>query len=224
MEYKGVARGLFIERVNRFIAYVDIDGEVIKCHIKNTGRCKELLVRGASVYLEESDNASRKTRYSLIAVEKGNILTNMDSQAPNKVVCEGIDKIFKNVTYLKRECKYLNSRFDFYMERGEEKAFIEVKGVTLEEEGVVRFPDAPSQRAIKHLEELIKAIENGYKAYVIFVIQLRGAKYFEPNYITHREFGEKLREAKEKGVEILAYDCNVASNFLCINERVECRV
>lgn len=220
MKYKNIVKGRFIVRENRFIAKVEIDGVIHSCHVKNTGRCKELLVENATVYLEYSPSDKRKTQYSLIAVEKGDLLINMDSQAPNKVVEEAIDKLFDNVTYLKRECSYLNSRFDFYMEQNNIKSFIEVKGVTLENNGVVSFPDAPSERAVKHLGELIKAVDDGYNAYVIFVVQMKGVKYFEPNEINHREFALKLREAESRGVNILAFDCVVAKDSIVIDEKV----
>lgn len=221
MKYGNIVKGEFILRENRFIAKVKINGRAEICHVKNTGRCKELLVPSARVYLEENNNPLRKTKYSLIAVEKRNMLVNMDSQAPNRAVEEGINKIFDNVTFLKRECSFLNSRFDFYMEQGSEKSYIEVKGVTLENNGVVSFPDAPSERAVKHLSELIKAMEMGYKAYVIFVVQMKGVKYFMPNEDNHKAFADKLREASEKGVEILAYDCIVTEDSLRLDERVK---
>ena len=221
MKYNNIVRGQFIARDNRFIARVNVKGKEEVCHVKNTGRCRELLTCGAEVYLELSSNPQRKTRYSLIAVKKGNILINMDSQAPNKVVEESINKIFDNISYLRREYKFLNSRFDFYMEQEDIKSFIEVKGVTLENNGVVSFPDAPSERAVKHLDELIKAVEMGYKAYVIFVVQMKGINYFVPNYENHRAFADKLTEAEERGVNILAFDCIVTADELKIDERVE---
>lgn len=221
MKYSNIVKGEFIVRENRFIARVNINGKEEICHVKNTGRCKELLVPNAKVYLEQNNNISRKTKYSLITVEKGNMLVNMDSQAPNRVVEESINKIFNNITYLKRECKFLNSRFDFYMEQGDKKSFIEVKGVTLENNGVVSFPDAPSERAVKHLSELIDAVEMGYNAYVIFVVQMKGIKYFVPNEKHHKEFADKLREAYQRGVNVLAYDCVVTEDSLMLDERVK---
>lgn len=221
MKYNNIKTGKFVIRENRFIAKVDIDGITEVCHVKNTGRCRELLIKGAEVYLEPGSDPNRKTKFSLIGVKKGSLIINMDSQAPNKAVEESIDKIFENVTYLKRESKFLNSRFDFYMEQGNRKAYIEVKGVTLENNGIVMFPDAPSERAVKHLSELIKAKSMGYDAYVIFVIQMKGAKYFTPNRDTHKEFADKLTEAKAKGVKILAYDCIVTKESMNIDKKVE---
>lgn len=215
-----------MDRPNRFIAHVEIGGKVETVHVKNTGRCRELLQPGARVYLEESDNPTRKTRYDLVKVYKGERLVNMDSQAPNKVVQEYIEqgKLFEDVTLLRPETTYGKSRFDFYVEAGGERIFIEVKGVTLEEEGVVRFPDAPSERAVKHVEELIAAKEDGYQVYVIFVIQMSGVKYFTPNDTTHQAFGDALRRAAKEGVRVLAYECRVTVDGLEISKEVEVRL
>lgn len=226
MKYKKIVAGRFLERPNRFIAHVDIDGKEESCHVKNTGRCRELLKRGCRVYLEESDNPNRKTKYDLIAVEKGALLINMDSNAPNRVVEEWLHSpecmIFhgEKQIFIKPECKYGNSRFDFYIEAGNRKIFMEVKGVTLEERGIVKFPDAPSERAVKHIEELMMSIKDGYEAYVMFVIQMKGADYFMPNAATHERFCDALREAAEKGVKILAYDCLVTENSLKLDQPV----
>ena len=218
MKYKQIVRGTFIERPNRFIAKVNIAGKTETVHVKNTGRCRELLVPGATVYLEAGDNPERKTAYDLVAVQKQDRLINMDSQAPNKVVEEWLLKkeLFPGLICVRPETKYGNSRFDFYVEYDKEdsrsksgKAFIEVKGVTLERDGVVLFPDAPSDRAVKHVEELIQAKAAGYDAYIIFVIQMDEVKYFLPNRETHPEFAEALEKAARSGVEILAYDCSV---------------
>ena len=172
MRYKKIVEGRFLERPNRFIACVEIDGRVETVHVKNTGRCRELLIPGAVVYLEESDNPSRRTAFDLVAVEKGKRLINMDSQAPNKAVGEWLihGGLFEDVILVKPEVKYGNSRFDFYVETTSEKIFIEVKGVTLEENGVVRFPDAPSGRAVKHVQELVEARRGGFRVFVLFVI------------------------------------------------------
>ena len=211
MKYEQIVKGTFVERPNRFIAYVEIDGKPEVVHVKNTGRCRELLVPGATVYMEKGNNPERRTAYDLVAVEKGNRLINMDSQAPNKVVEEWLLKkeLFPDLVLLRPETKYGNSRFDFYVEYGSKKAFIEVKGVTLERDGVVLFPDAPSQRALKHVEELIQAKSDGYDAYIILVIQMSGVKYFLPNRETHPEFADALQKAAEAGVKVLAYDCDV---------------
>ena len=223
MIYENIVQGTFWERPNRFIAYVEIAGVRNTVHVKNTGRCKELLKPGATVYLEKSLNPERKTAYDLIAVKKGDRLINMDSQIPNKVVEEWLrqEDFFHDLVLVRPETKYGKSRFDFYLETEEDKIFMEVKGVTLEENGVVRFPDAPSERAVKHVEELIQACTEGYKAYIVFVIQMKGVKYFAPNEDTHPEFAEVLRRAVSAGVKILAYDCNVSETEIVLNQPVE---
>ena len=216
MKYNKVEQGIFQKRPNRFIAHVEINGKEEVCHVKNTGRCRALLVPGALVFLEESDNPKRKTKYDLIAVEKGNRLINMDSQIPNKVVEEWLKKgnLFGKEAKVRREVVYGNSRFDLYIESGERKIFMEVKGVTLEENGVVRFPDAPTKRGIKHIKELCKCMKDGYEAYIMFVIQMEDVLYFEPNYATHPEFGNALSEAEKAGVHILAYTCQVRKDLI----------
>lgn len=218
MFYKNIAAGKFISRPNRFIANVEIDSEVQVVHVKNTGRCRELLLPGSTVYCEKSDNPNRKTAYDLVAVEKGNLLINMDSQAPNAAFSEFIhDGSFKDgIEYIARERKYKNSRFDFYFKRNGKEYFAEVKGVTLEDEGVVLFPDAPTERGVKHLTELEDAVKNGYGGCVVFVVQLKEAKYFTPNRKTHPEFADKLKEVQKAGVEIFAYTCNVTPNSISL--------
>lgn len=222
MFYKNIAAGKFISRPNRFIANVEIDGEVRVVHVKNTGRCRELLVPGSTVYCEKSDNPNRKTAYDLVAVEKGKLLINMDSQAPNQAFSEFIhDGSFKDgIEYIARERKYKNSRFDFYFKRKGKEYFAEVKGVTLEDDGVVLFPDAPTERGVKHLTELEDAVKNGYGGCVVFVVQLKEAKYFTPNRKTHPEFAEKLKEAQKAGVEIFAYTCNVTPNSISLLSQI----
>ncbi len=227
MKYSKVVEGKFLLRPNRFIAKVLINGVEETVHVKNTGRCKELLVEGARVFLFESDNPNRKTKYDLIAVEKvtdnGVLLINMDSQIPNDVVGEWLAKgeLFSKQAIIKREFTYNKSRFDFYVEDGDYKAFLEVKGVTLENNGVAAFPDAPTQRGVKHINELISAIENGYNAYIIFVIQMKGVHKFVPNDVTHKEFGEALRKAQKAGVKIIALDCIVKENEIYIDSNVD---
>lgn len=222
MQYSNIQRATFLSRPNRFIAHIEVDGREEVCHVKNTGRCRELLTDRATIYVEHHDNSKRKTKYSLIAVEKGGLLINMDSQAPNKVVGEWLLKKepFGKVKLLKPECTYGSSRFDFYLETEAEKMFIEVKGVTLEEDGVVRFPDAPTERGVKHLQELCSCVEAGYKAAVVFVVQMEGMKYFEPNDKTHPQFGEALRQARKAGVQVLAYECHVTPSSLVITKEV----
>lgn len=222
MQYQNVVSGRFLDRPNRFIAHVEIDGQVQTVHVKNTGRCKELLVPGATVYLEGSNDPKRKTAWDLIAVEKGDRLINMDSQAPNKVFGEWVTAggFLPGVTLVRPETRYGNSRFDFYVEADGKGHFIEVKGVTLEENGVVRFPDAPTERGVKHVEELVRAREDGYESWVCFVIQMSGVKRFEPNDRTHPEFGAALRQAKQAGVHVLALVCSVARDRLTISGTV----
>lgn len=214
--------GTFLERPNRFIAYVEVEGRKETVHVKNTGRCAELLQTGARVYLQESDNPDRKTKWDLIAVEKGSRMVNMDSQIPNKVVKEWLEAghLFENITRIQPEFTYGNSRFDLYVEADGKRIFIEVKGVTLEQDGVVRFPDAPSDRAVKHVEELKAAVKEGYEAYVFFVIQMKDVRYFTPNMDTHPAFGEALRDAARAGVHVLAYDCEVSSDRIAIADIV----
>ncbi len=213
MRYGSIKQGIFLSRPNRFIAHVEVAGEPVVVHVKNTGRCKELLVPGAVVWLEESDNPARKTRYDLIEVEKkvaqGTLLVNMDSQAPNRIFQEWAEqgRFCPDLTLLRPETTWGKSRFDFYWEAGERKGFVEIKGVTLERNGWARFPDAPTLRGVKHLEELIMAKRAGYEATVCFVIQMAGMRAFSPNDETHPEFGAALRRAKAAGVDILAYGC-----------------
>lgn len=222
MIYERMKEGRFIKRPNRFIAHVEIDGKEEIVHVKNTGRCQELLIPGATVYLQASANPERKTKWDLISVEKGSRTINMDSQVPNALVCEFIreGKLFPDVKLVRPETTYGNSRFDLYVEYENKKAFVEVKGVTLENEGVVSFPDAPSERAIKHVEELVKAGKEGYETYVFFVIQMSDVRYFTPNREKHLAFAQALVKAAEAGVKVLAYECQVTSNQLEITKPV----
>lgn len=221
MRYKNICKGRFLRRPNRFIAIVEIGREEITCHVKNTGRCKELLIEGATVFLEDcKDNPNRKTRYDLIAVYKGDRLVNMDSQAPNKVAGEYLPILFPDITMVRPETKYKNSRFDFYVETEKKKIFLEVKGVTLEENGTARFPDAPTERGIKHMQELIACMEDGYEAYILFVVQMEGMKRFEPNVATHAAFGKVLKEAENAGVKIKCLGCTVEPDELRISYEI----
>jgi sugar fermentation stimulation protein A len=226
MTYKNIIPGIFISRPNRFTAEVEIDGNIEICHVKNTGRCKELLIPGAEVYLQKSDNPNRATKYDLIAVRKGERLINMDSNAPNKVFFEYLQSgaYIKNITLIKPEARYGSSRFDFYVEAEGRRIFIEVKGVTLEENGVVMFPDAPTERGVKHLNELMRCASEGYEAHVVFVIQMNDVKYFTPNNRTHPAFGEALAAAKQAGVTVAAFDCEVGEDSLEIGNVVEVRL
>lgn len=236
MKYSTVVPAKFISRPNRFIAHVEVNGVDTVVHVKNTGRCKELLVPGCTVYLEKPDNPARKTPYDLIAVEKvvpdatrkskqKTILINMDSQAPNKVAAEWIrahQELFPKITFLKPEYTYGNSRFDFYVEFSGRKMFIEVKGCTLEFDGHAKFPDAPTERGVKHLTELAdilrenRCAEDGtpYECGILFLIQMKGCHKFSPNVNTHPQFGVALKAAQDAGVKIFVYDCKVKPDTL----------
>lgn len=223
MKYENISEGRFISRPNRFIAEVEMQDGRKTVHVKNTGRCRELLVPGAAVYLEKSAAPGRKTDYDLVAVQKDGKIVNMDSLAPNRTVHEWIasGKYFKDVTLIKPESFYKDSRFDFYVEAGTRKIYIEVKGVTLEKDRTALFPDAPSERALKHVEELIEAVGEGFEGYVIFVIQMKGPERFMPNREAQPEFADALQRAKEAGVHILAYDCSVSADEIELCEPVE---
>lgn len=222
MKYDNVIKGRFISRPNRFIANVEINGQATIVHVKNTGRCKELLTEGATVILTEGKNPLRKTKYDLIAVYKGDMLVNMDSQVPNDVAYEWLldGNLFSENAIIKREHTYGKSRFDIYVEDGKRRAFIEVKGVTLENDGIASFPDAPTERGVKHLLHLIECQNDGYEAYIFFVIQMKGVHAFTPNDITHKEFGNALRLCKQRGVNILCYDSVVTENSIKISDPV----
>lgn len=224
VKYKNIVSGKFISRPNRFIAKVEIDGAEETVHVKNTGRCRELLIPGCRVYLSVSDNPIRKTKYDIVAVEKiregkPDLLVNMDSQIPNAAAEEWLKKgeIFGENSAIRREVTFGKSRFDFYIENGERKAFLEVKGVTLEHDGVAMFPDAPTERGVKHIRELMACIEAGYEAYILFVIQMKEIKLFKPHDEMHPEFGAALREAKAAGVKIIAMDCSVTADSMTID-------
>ena len=228
MHYPHVCRARFVARPNRFVARVALpDGTEQVVHVKNTGRCRELLVPGAPVYLAESGNPLRKTRYDLIAVEKDPLLVNLDSQAPNRVFAEWAQAggFRPGLTLLRPEARWGNSRFDFYWEDADgAKGFVEVKGVTLEEGGHARFPDAPTQRGVKHLEELLRCRRQGYEAAVCFVVQMSGMADFAPNDATHPAFGEALRRAAAGGVAILARECAVTPDTLTLTRPVAVRL
>ena len=223
MHYENMEPAVFLSRPNRFVAYVEQAGKQEICHVKNTGRCRELLIPGAELYVQRSDNPARKTALDLISVKKGAQWVNMDSQAPNKAAAEWLKNggLGTKEILIRPEYKYENSRFDFYLETEGRKAFMEVKGVTLEEDGTARFPDAPTERGVKHIRELMRCLDDGYEAYILFVIQMKGVHAFEPNDRTHPAFGETLREAAGKGVRILAYDCLVKPDEMTIDQRIE---
>lgn len=228
MRYNNIVKGIFKSRPNRFIAKVEINGKEEIVHVKNTGRCRELLRENVTVYLEKSSNPNRKTAFDLVAVEKiregkENLLVNMDSQIPNSVAFEwlkGENPLFSENANIKREVSFGDSRFDLYIEDGERKAFIEVKGVTLENDGYALFPDAPTERGVKHINELIKAVESGYEAYILFVIQMKEIHSFSPHKEMHKEFAEALKNAHSKGVSVIATDCVVTPESMMIDKEV----
>ena len=227
MQYTHIEEGIFLSRPNRFVAEVEINGKRETVHVKNTGRCRELLLPGSRVYLSAAENPDRKTAFDLVAVQKGRRLINIDSQAPNKAAEEWLRSggFSPGVTLLKPECRYGDSRFDFYGEReGEPPFFMEVKGVTLEENGVAKFPDAPTERGVKHIKGLIAAQAEGFTPWIVFVIQMEGMTCFRPNDATHPEFGAALRRAAAAGVEVLALECRVEPDLLEVRGPVPVRL
>lgn len=216
MRYKKTVEARFIDRPNRFIAHVELNGIIETVHVKNTGRCKELLLPDVRVILAEAENPNRKTKFDLVGVYKENIgLINMDSQAPNQVVKEWL--MTQQVEVLKPEYTYGKSRIDFYFEREGKKCLMEVKGVTLEREGIAYFPDAPTERGVKHLEELAEATKKGYECYLAFAIQMEGITEVRPNMETHPAFGEALKKAQQAGVKILCLPCHMTENTMVID-------
>lgn len=225
MRYKEMIKGKFVARPNRFIAHIEIDGKTEICHVKNTGRCKELLTPGATVWCEKSQNPARKTAFDLICVEKGNRLINMDSQAPNAAAKEWLlGGGLGNIENLKPESTFGNSRFDFSFVKDGKPCFLEVKGVTLENDGVCAFPDAPTTRGAKHLQELTELVKEGYSTYVLFVIQMEDVKYLHPNDATDPDFGKALRQAAQAGVQILSMDCKVTPDTMKINKPIKIKL
>ena len=215
MKYSNITRGTFLDRPNRFIAYVELDGRRETVHVKNTGRCRELLLPGAEVWLTAPGTEGRKTKYDLVAVRKENgLLVNIDSQAPNVVVREWLER--QQYDVIVPEYTYGDSRIDFYLERGTERTLMEVKGCTLEIDGIGYFPDAPTERGVKHLRELAKAVKDGYRAAIAFAIQMDGITEVRPNIQTHAEFGTAMQEAKDAGVEILFLSCHVEPDGLTV--------
>lgn len=222
MKYDNIEKGIFVSRPNRFIAHVEINGREEVVHVKNTGRCRELLPKGAEVFLSRSDNPYRKTAYDLVAVNKSGRLINMDSQAPNKAFGEfaRAGKFIAEPDLIRPEYTWGNSRFDFYIEKAGRRCLIEVKGVTLEFDGKCYFPDAPTERGVKHVMELISAKEAGYETFIVFVIQMSDVKLLSPNDSTHPQFGEALRLAQKNGVNILAYDCLVNPESMELGKKI----
>ncbi len=228
MRYDNVKKAVFRLRPNRFVAECELEGKKTAAHVRNTGRCRELLVPGCTVYLEENLRLGRKTQHTLVSVEKSGRTINMDSLAPNKAFREAMEEGYIELpgfdgpcTLLKPEARYNESRFDFYMESRMQKAFVEIKGVTLEEEGVALFPDAPTERGVKHIHGLCRAAEEGYFAFLIFVVQMKDIRYLTPNRRTHPAFGEAMEAARKAGVSLLAFDCRVAPDEIRLDEQVK---
>lgn len=226
MKYEKIIEATFLKRPNRFIAHVLINGEEEIVHVRNTGRCKELLIPGAKIILEDcSHNKNRKTKYSLIAVWKEDMLVNMDSQIPNAAVYKAIKenriKGLENLSHIKREVTFGNSRFDIYFESGEQKGFIEIKGVTLEDNSIAMFPDAPTERGTKHVLEMIDAVKQGYRGIIFFLLQMKGPTLLTPNYEMDKKFSQSLILAQENGVEILVYDSIVTNDKIIVDKIVK---
>lgn len=226
MRYGKVEKAVFLRRPNRFIAQVMLNGEDVTVHVKNTGRCRELLIPGVDVILEMSDNPNRKTKYDIIAVRKGDMLINMDSQIPNEVCLEWLKSsgIFSCSAEYRREVTYGSSRLDIFVSDGDRRAFVEVKGVTLESDGIALFPDAPTSRGAKHLGELIKALDDGYEAYAVFIVQMKGPREFRVNDSTDPVFAGELRRAAEAGVKIIAVDCVVTEDTITAESEIRINI
>ncbi len=220
MKYSNIIKAKFISRPNRFIAHAELNGETVVCHVKNTGRCKELLQSGCEVYLTESDNPARKTKYDLVAVNKNGELFNIDSYAPNIAAGEYLKQKYP-FAKIYPERKFGNSRFDFYIENGDEKIIVEVKGVTLEKNGVALFPDAPTERGVKHIKELTELAGKGYRTQILFVIQTENVNCVSPNDETHKEFGDALRFAQQNGVTVTAVNCTVTPDSMEIKDKID---
>ena len=226
MIYENILPAVFVDRPNRFIAHVELNGRLEVCHVKNTGRCRELLIPGCRVYVQHQPSPTRKTAYDLIAVEKEERLLNMDANAPNRVFNEYVraGRFLRGWSVIRPETTHGDSRFDFYLESPGHRLFAEVKGVTLEDDGVMRFPDAPTERGVKHLEGLARCVQEGYEAWAVFVIQTENVRWMEPNRRTHPAFADALRQAVQAGVHLLALDCHTEPDRLEICRPVEIRL
>ena len=226
MIYENILPAVFVDRPNRFIAHVELNGRLEVCHVKNTGRCRELLIPGCRVYVQHQPSPARKTAYDLIAVEKGERLLNMDANAPNRVFNEYVraGRFLRGWSVIRPETTHGDSRFDFYLESPGHRLFAEVKGVTLEDDGVMRFPDAPTERGVKHLEGLARCVQEGYEAWAVFVIQTEDVRWMEPNRRTHPAFADAMRQAAQAGVHLLALDCHMEPDRLEIRRPVEIRL
>ncbi len=226
LRYPDMRRAVFIARPNRFIAHVWLDNQMVVCHVKNTGRCRELLVPGCTVWVQHVPSPGRKTAYDLIAVQKGDRLINMDAAAPNHVFGEYVreGRFLQPWEQVQPEKSHGDSRFDFYLQSGSRRVFVEVKGVTLEQDGIVRFPDAPTQRGVKHLHGLAQCVREGYEAWAVFVIQMSSVRWMEPNRQTHPAFADALAQARTDGVHLLALDCMATPDQLTVRQPVEIRL
>ncbi len=226
MIYENILPAVFVDRPNRFIAHVELNGRLEVCHVKNTGRCRELLIPGCRVYVQHQPSPTRKTAYDLIAVEKGERLLNMDANAPNRIFGEYVraGRFLRGWSVIRPETTHGDSRFDFYLESPGHRLFAEVKGVTLEDDGVMRFPDAPTERGVKHLEGLARCVQEGYEAWAVFVIQTENVRWMEPNRRTHPAFADAMRQAAQAGVHLLALDCHTEPDRLEICRPVEIRL
>jgi len=227
MKYENIYEGIFKKRLNRFVCTVEIDGKTYEAHLKNTGRLKELLFEGNCVYLEKTENPNRKTLFDVVFAQKkigeNNVIINIDSQSANDTAYEWLGRCghFSENAKISREVTYGSSRFDFYIEDGSRKIFLEVKGCTLEKDFVAYFPDAPTERGVKHINELCDSVKNGFEAYIFFVVQMSDVKYFTPNKETHKEFADALKTARKNGVNICCVDCFVSKNELRVKDNVE---
>lgn len=226
MHYNAVSKAIFIARPNRFIAHVELNGQLTVCHVKNTGRCRELLLPGTEVGVQHMPSPDRRTAYDLISVRKGDRIINMDATAPNRAFGEwaAAGGFMPDVTMIRPETTHGDSRFDFYLETPAKRIFVEVKGVTLEDDGVARFPDAPTLRGVKHLRGLIQCVQEGYEAWAVFIIQMNDIKWMEPNRRMHPEFADALREASEAGVRLLALTCDVDWDSMAIADPVDIKL
>lgn len=225
MNYKNIVEAKFIKRPNRFIAFCETDGKEVVAHVRNTGRCRELLIPGTTVYLEKSQAPKRKTGYSLVSVMKGERIVNIDSIAPNKVMKEALENGLDlpelgRITLIRPEARFYDSRFDFYLEAGDKRALVEVKGVTLEVNGLALFPDAPTERGVRHVEELIRAKADGFLTYLVFIVQMKGVHSFTPNAAMHPAFDQAVKMAIDMGVHVLCYDCNAEKDSLALADPV----
>lgn len=221
MIYHHIKEGRFVSRPNRFIAHVEVDGRTEVCHVKNTGRCRELLIPGTRVWIDESQNPDRKTKYDLITVDRGGMLINMDSQAPNKLFAEWVAAgNMGKWEEIRPECRFGDSRFDFRLRSGDRLTYVEVKGCTLEVDGIALFPDAPTERGVRHIRELMAAKAAGYGAMLVIIVQMKGPGVFRPNRATHPAFADALAEAAAAGVEIHAFDCIVEADRAVIDREI----